>query len=77
MSKTRPGSFGAFLLAVHKGLPLQNEKNRAIGAGRTREAVESVFRRLTTGKYWNTEYTQLTNKGLQYLHNQGLIDKPD
>lgn len=78
----RPGSFGAFLLAIHKAATetaIQAEVKRAMGAGLDKGAIHSVLRNLSIKKLWTRDSktisstVSLTAKGLQYLQEHGLI----
>lgn len=74
----RPGSFGAFLLAIHNTATeasVRAEIKRAEGAGLARSAIDSVLQRLSTKKLWQrtAEVVAITEKGLLYLQEHGLI----
>ena len=74
----RPGSFGAFLLAVHRAATeasVQSEVERAKGAGVAKSAIDSVLQRLSVKKLWqrSSKAVALTAKGLLYLQEHGLI----
>ncbi len=75
----RPGSFGAFLLAVYTSPneeAVKAEVKRAQDAGCAASAVESILKRLTTAKLWirTHDEVRVTKKGLHYLRRHGLIE---
>lgn len=74
----RPGSFGAFLLAVHEKPAKETvelETKRAVDAGTAPRAVQATVKRLFNQKLWalTDEGIKPTAKGLRYLQKHGLI----
>ncbi len=74
----RPGSYGAFLLAVHNVAneeSIRTEFKRAQDAGTAINAIDSVLKKLSNGGFWirNPDGVKLTEKGLRFLREHDLI----